>query len=303
VVRELIDVLGVGLIIGPVSSTVTLAVSPICEENGVVLLSPTASAPQITTAGAYIFRNYPSDILEGTAMANFARDLGLERVAVFSVANEYGAGLRDVFTGEFESRFRRIVENVEFPEGRPGEIAGEIEALKGEPPDGIYIAAYVQDVADLIRRIREASLPSVVLTTSSVSDDELVRSAGAAAENLVFPRSSTFDPASDAPEVRAFVAAYAERYGESPDSFAAYGYDALKLLRLAMEKVGSTHPRDVGRGLSAISDYQGPTGRLAFEEHGDVIQYPRLYVIRSGRAVAYDRFRDEGGALQVPGRS
>jgi branched-chain amino acid transport system substrate-binding protein len=304
VARSLVEEQGVGLIIGAVSSTVTLAISPICEEHKVVLLSPTASAPQITTAGDYIFRNYPSDILEGTAMANFARDLGLERVAVFAVANEYGAGLVDVFTGEFESRFRQIVRRVDFPEGRPESVASEVEALRSQPPDGIYIAAYVRDVAELIKRIRKAGLPSIILTSSSVTDAELVQLAGMAAEDLVFPRSSTFDPDSDSPTVRSFIEAYRERYGdERPDSFAAHGYDALKLLLLGMQKVGSTYPRDVARGLGAINDYEGPTGRLAFEEHGDVIQYPRLYVIRHGRAVPYDRFRNEGGSLQVPGRS
>ena len=109
-VETLINENGVRLIIGAVSSSVALKIAPICEENEVVLLSPTASSPKITDAGEYIFRNYPSDILEGTSMADFARDLGLERLVVFAVNNEFGHGLKDVFVEKYPSKFRAILE-------------------------------------------------------------------------------------------------------------------------------------------------------------------------------------------------
>ena len=78
VTQELISQEGVRIIIGGISSPVTLAIALICEEKRTILISPSSSAPEITEAGNYIYRNYPSDILEGTAMAKFARDLGLE---------------------------------------------------------------------------------------------------------------------------------------------------------------------------------------------------------------------------------
>jgi len=302
VTQELIDQVGVGAIIGAVSSSVTLAIAPICEAEKVILLSPTASTPDITQAGYYIFRTYPSDILEGTAMANFARDLGVERMAIFAVDNEFGAGLKDVFAGEFESRFRKIVKSVSFMEGEAAGLSAEFEALKEEKPDGIYIVAYVEDVAAIVQQARDAGLDSVILTTSSVSDADLVDLVGAAAENIVFPRASTFEFDSDKPEVRQFVADYRKKYGEDPDDFAAHGYDAIKVLLEGMQKGKSTHPDNIKVGLLAVSDYDGPSGRVAFDEHGDIIQYPRLFVIRQGRAIPYDRFKEEGGSLPVPGQ-
>ena len=302
VTQELIDDVGVGAIIGAVSSSVTLAIAPICEAEKVILLSPTASTPDITQAGYYIFRTYPSDILEGTAMANFARDLGVERMAIFAVDNAFGAGLKDVFAGEFESRFRKIVKSVSFTEGEAAGLSAEFEALKEEKPDGIYIVAYVEDVAVIVQEARDAGLDSVILTTSSVSDADLVDLVGGAAENIVFPRASTFEFDSEKPEVRQFVQAYRKRYGEDPDDFAAHGYDAIKVLLEGMQKGKSTHPDNIKVGLLAVSDYDGPSGRVAFDEHGDIIQYPRLFVIRQGRAIPYDRFKEEGGSLPVPGQ-
>jgi branched-chain amino acid transport system substrate-binding protein len=102
--------------------------------------------------------------------------------------------------------------------------------------------------------------------------------------------------------VQHFVQAYRAKYGEDPDHFAANGYDSLKVLLEGMEKGKSTHPDNIKVGLLAVSDYEGPSGRVAFDEHGDIIQYPRLFVIRQGRAIPYDRFKEEGGSLSVPGQ-
>jgi branched-chain amino acid transport system substrate-binding protein len=58
VVQELIEQEGVKIVIGAVSSPVTLSIAPICQDKRIVLLSPSSSAPNITEAGDYIFRNY-----------------------------------------------------------------------------------------------------------------------------------------------------------------------------------------------------------------------------------------------------
>jgi len=299
-VADLISEFDVGLIIGAVSSSVTLAIAPMCEQDGVVLLSPTASAPQLTDAGSYIFRNYPSDVLEGTAMARFARDLGVERLALFAVDNEFGEGLKRVFAPEFESRFRAIVATIDFQEGQAAGLGGRIAALADARPDGIYVVGYIDDVASIVRQVRDAGLESVVLATSSTNAVDLVEKIGAAAENVVLPRSSSFDSESDDPAVQAFVATYREKYGEDPDDFAARGYDAAKLLLIAMQQGGSAHPDAVKTGLSGIDDYHGASGRVALDEHGDAVQYPRLYVIRQGREIPYDRFKEEGGSFDLP---
>ena len=103
---DLIENEGVDIIIGAVSSPVTLEIAPLCEEQEVLLLSPSSSAPRISEAGEYIFRNYPSDILEGTAMADFAQGSWVRRVVIIALDNEFGSGLSEVFTRRFESKSR-----------------------------------------------------------------------------------------------------------------------------------------------------------------------------------------------------
>jgi branched-chain amino acid transport system substrate-binding protein len=299
-VRELVEKEGVSTVLGAVSSTVTLRLAPYCERNHVVLISPSASAPQLTEAGEYVFRTYPSDVLEGTSMADFARDLGLDRVAVLAVDNEYGASLSRAFTERLTASGGSVVASLTFPEGDHRAIASAVAALPGLAPRGVYIPAYVSDLASALKLLRETRLRPIVLGTS-VAAPELIRAAGPAAENLVFPMSD-FDPTADSAGVRSFAAAFAARFAAEPDVYAAHAYDTVRILAMAAARAGSWNADDIRDALLRIDNYEGATGRLAFDRKGDVVQYPRLYVVRGGQLVAYDRFVESGGALPIPGR-
>jgi len=298
--RELVEHERVSAVLGAVSSTVTLRLAPYCERQRVVLISPSASAPQLTEAGEYIFRAFPSDVLEGSSMADFARDLGLDRVAVLAVENEYGLSLARVFAERFRASGGSLVASLTFPEGNAAAIADAVAALPGLAPRGLYIPAYVGDLATALMRLRETNLRPIVLGTSSAAPD-LLRAAGPAAENLVFPMPS-FDPTADSAGVRAFTAAFGARYAIEPDVYAAHAYDTVRVLAAAVTLAGSWDSDEIRDALLHIDNYEGATGRLAFDRKGDVVQYPRLYVVRGGLFVPYDRFVESGGALPVPGR-
>ncbi len=293
--QELIEQEGVRLIIGAISSPVTLAIAPLCERKEVILFSPSSSAPDISEAGEYIYRNYPSDILEGTSMAKFARDLGLERLAIFALDNEFGAGLKRVFTKQYESKFREVVLTCDFADGETARFKEQLPKIRKLNPDGIYIISYVNDLAELLKVLHDSGVKAVLMGSGSVTED-LVRLAGPAAENLVYPQPS-FDVESRNPAVASFVEAYRSKYGEDPDIYAAHGYDALKLLAQAIENGGSAHPDNVRIGFSSIKNYEGAAGRTAFDENGDVVRYPRMFIIRNGKSVPYETFVEEGGSL------
>lgn len=303
VTRELIEDEGLRTIIGAVTSTVTLAIAKVCEDKRTVLLSPTASTPALTDAGMYIFRNYPSDILEGTSMADFARDLGLEKVVVFAVNDPWGAGLKEVFSEKFKSRFREVQQVFEFDSSLEGldELVDQAVALD---PEGIYIIAYVREAAEILKRLHAKKAKAVMMGTASITED-VVSLVGqvAAAEQLVYPQPP-FDVDSTDEEVRGFVEAYRAKYGENPDTFAAHGYDSMRLIAMAIDLGGgSMHPDNVREGLQSIDNYKGASGTLGFDINGDVVQYPRLFIIHKGKPVPYERFIEEGGSLAIAGRS
>jgi branched-chain amino acid transport system substrate-binding protein len=288
-------------VLGAVSSTVTLRLAPYCERRRVVLISPSASSPALTEAGEYVFRTYPSDVLEGASMADFARDLGLDRVAVLAVDDAYGESLSRVFAERLRAAGGSVVASMTFPEGDAAAIADAVAALSGLAPTGLYVPADAGDLGTALTLLRSTNLRPIVLGTSAAATAELIRDAGPAAENLVFPMPS-FDPDADSAGVHAFTTGFRERYKTEPDVYAAHAYDAVRLLAAAADRAGSWDADEIRDALLRIDSYDGATGRLAFDPNGDVVQYPRLYVVRGGQFVAYDRFVESGGALPVPGR-
>jgi len=296
VTTELIEEEGINAIIGAVSSTVTLAIAPICEKAGVVLLSPTSSANSISDAGDWIWRNYPADQIEGTAMAKFAKEeVGAEKVVIFALKSEWGRGLSDVFTQQYEGRFRKVEKRFEFDESTMDQLAGWVEEAKGMEPDAVYVVAYDQELIQLLQLFDTAGLDAVRMSTAAVTAD-IGRRAGATAENMVYPQI-VFDLESREPAVEGFITAYRKKYDEDPDIYAAHGYDAVKLMAEAIRTAGSMHPRSIRQGLSGIENFDGAAGRTSFDSNGDVVRYPRIFIIRDGTPIPYDKLKDQGGSL------
>jgi branched-chain amino acid transport system substrate-binding protein len=297
-VNDLISNEGVKVIIGAVSSPVTLEIAPICEKKEVLLLSPTSSAPRISEAGEFIFRNYPSDILEGTAMADFARRLGVRRVAIFALDNEFGSGLAEVFTRRFESKSRRVVKTFRITEEDKASFPDMIQEIKEQEPQGVYLVAYEEIMTELLEQLQAAGCKGLKMGSGAVTED-LIERAGEAAEHLVYPQP-VFEPDSDDPAVKAFVEAFRAKYSREPDIYAAHGYDALKLIVQAMRNTGFALTDEVRRGLHGLKDFSGAAGRTEFDERGDVVRYPKIFVINEGSSVPYETFEEAGGELSIP---
>ncbi len=296
VTTELIEKHGVHAIIGAVSSTVTLAIAPICEKAGVVLLSPTASANSISNAGDWIWRNYPSDQIEGTAMAKFAKEeIGAETVVIFAEKSEWGKSLTDVFTAQYEGRFRRVEKRFDFDETMMDQVDAWVQETKAIGPDAVYVIAYDRELIPLLKKFEAAGLEAVRMSTSSVTAD-IVKLAGKSAENIVYPQV-VLDLESKEPAVAQFISAYRTKYGEDPDIYAAHGYDAVKLMAAAITAAGSMHPRSIRQGLSGIENFDGAAGRTSFDSNGDVVRYPRIFIVRDGSPLPYDKVKDQGGSL------
>jgi branched-chain amino acid transport system substrate-binding protein len=122
-------------------------------------------------------------------------------------------------------------------------------------------------------------------------DPKLLEVAGPAAEGAVFSYP-TFDTKSSQPLIAEFVKAYQAKFGAEPDAFAAQGYDAYRVMEKALAGGPAKNGPDIARRLREIGTYEGPGGRISFDQFGDVQKPLRLITVRDGK------FVDEGGVLQ-----
>ena len=160
-------------------------------------------------------------------------------------------------------------------------------------------------MAALLKEIRKRSISGRILSTSSIGSSRALEEAGEAAEGVIYP-ATVFDPESDDPDVARFVRDFRARYGADPDLYAAHGYDAVMVAAAAMQKAGGPVPERIARELLAIRDFHGASGILSFDPEGDVVQYPRAFIVHAGRSRLFadylEEMREKQEASKPPGR-
>lgn len=277
---------GVVATIGADVSDVTLAIAPHFQEAQQILLSPSSSSPKLTSAGDFIYRNFPSDDLEALNVADYIfNKAGQREAAVIGDQSEFGLGQKSAFIQRFRLLGGRDVGQESFPANATDEqIAQAVRAIASAP--AIYIAAYSEDTARVAVALRAAGSTAALFGSGAVLPEALLAAGGEAVDGLAFPRPS-FDPDSTETHVRSFVRAYEERYGTVPDTYAAHGYDAVKILAQAVQEAG-TDPGELRFYLNSMNPYDGVTGSTDFDDNGDVRKFHRMFRIEGGTVVALD---------------
>lgn len=278
--------------IGGVTSAEALAMIKIADQANQVLLSPSASQPQLTGISSNFFRVFPSDFAEGTVMAKYAFDTLKVKTAVILAKQEtYAKGIQQVFDEEFKKKGGQVLELIEFPANTTDFLAlvDRVATLK---PDAAYVAAYANELAMIIPQLRSEGFAGYILTTSSFATADGIQKTGPAAEGVLFTQSA-FDLDEKSPDqVKSFAAAYSAKYGTAPDLYAAHGYDAMMVLAEALRQGGKTTSA-FWKGMRSVHEYPGVTGTFQFDEKGDVQKFPHVYVVRDGRAVDVEKERQK----------
>jgi len=282
--QEAFDGTGYAAIGGVMSAEAALMV-PIAEQANKVLISPSASDPDLTkTGGRYFFRVFPSDFDEGNRLAKFAvQDLKLETVAILGAESEFGSSVQRFFKSSFESEGGEVLATLGYAQGSAdwAALAAQAIALK---PQGIYLADLAPGVVQLINALREAGFKGALLTSSAFSDPQSVATVGG---DGIYLTRVAFEADSTDPVVQAFSQRYRDQYGEAPGLFAAHGFDAMMVIGEGLKQAGGDPPNRFWQRLRSLRDFQGATGPIQFDESGDVQKFPQVYLVQEGKMVSY----------------
>lgn len=283
---------GVPAVIGGVTTQEALAMVEVAEQEDRVLLSPSASSPLLTGISTNFFRVFPSDFVEGTKMGHFATEtLRAETVVIAAAESQYAKGIQQVFQQAVERNGGQVLEVIEYPRNTD-DLAGVVDRMMTLGPDAVYLADYADGLVILIRGLEERGYEGHMLTTSSIATPEVVEQIGAAASGVIFTQSN-YDVSSDAPQVQELVQAFEAQYDRTPDLYAAHGYDAMRVYAHALAQGGGRRPNEFWQGMRSINNFPGVTGPIQFDEQGDVQKFPRVYVVRDGGIIDYERILEE----------
>ena len=196
----------VKFIIGGACSGETLGFTTLTGENQVLSISPSATSPAVTDAGAYVFRTAPSDALAGSIAANYAfTDLGAKTAAIIYETTDYAQGLEKTFKETFTALGGEVVIDEGFATGDK-DFTAQVLKTKNKMPDVVYVVPQSPATGILvIKQLKSTNVTSALLTAEVLASDTVL------ADNEVFLDGLTaIEPFYDqtAAKAAAFLASY-----------------------------------------------------------------------------------------------
>jgi branched-chain amino acid transport system substrate-binding protein len=271
-------------VLGAFGSSSTLAIAPIAENHGIVLISPTASSPDISNSGQFIFRTWPSDSVEVETMMQSIKTFAPEvrTIAVVAVQNDYGTAVLPFIRAATKSAGLTIVREERFPPGTT-DFRVMLENLKTIEPDAIYFVGYYSEIGLALRQARAVGVKSRMLSVAACEDNNLIEVAGDAAEGLVYTRPAR-SPASHDPQIAKFILEFQAQKNREPSIVARQAYDAARLLMDGIDS-GATTSEALRRYLAEVRNFQGAGTQFSFDKNGDAIVPITLATVENGAFV------------------
>ncbi|MBV02758.1 MAG: branched-chain amino acid ABC transporter substrate-binding protein [Rhodobacteraceae bacterium] len=243
-----------GIVGGDCSGVTGAMLQNVARPNGIVMVSPSATSPALSTAedDGLFFRTSPSDARQGQVMTEIILERGINTVAVTYQNSDYGKGLADAFESAFVAAGGTVTINLAHEDGK-ADYSAEVGSLASAGGEMLVVAGYIDQGG---KGIVQASLDTGAFDLFHFPD-------GMISVNLEtnfgsdVNGSSGQHPGTDSPGA-ASVAAMGEANGfDGTSPFAPESYDAAALIMLAMQAAGSSSSADYKSKIIDVANAPG----------------------------------------------
>ena len=243
-----------GIVGGDCSGVTGAMLQNVARPNGIVMISPSATSPALSTAedDGLFFRTSPSDARQGQVMTEIIMERGINSVAVTYTNSDYGKGLADAFESAFVAAGGTVTINLAHEDGK-AYYSAEVGALAAAGGELLVVAGYVDQGGDGIMR---ASIDTGAFDLYHFPDGMISTNLEDNFGNDI-NGSQGQHPGTDSPGA-ASVAAMGEANGfDGSSPFAPESYDAAALIMLAMQAAGSSSSADYASKVMDVANAPG----------------------------------------------
>ncbi len=258
---------GINILVGPVSSSVAEAILPYINKEKIFTISPAASSPRLSGRSIYFVRNWPSDIAEATAIANYMIDSSrVNNLGIIYVNNDYGIGLNNEIQKVFKAKGGNILISEKY-DLKATDFKNIINKLKRfKDLQAIYVGGY-KEIGMIIKQIKEANINVKIFACSNFNDPETQSLASVAAKGVVYALPEFYNNSNF---FNNFVLNFKNKYGYTPSLFEANGYDAVKIIYQSYKKTVNHTPQEIAKYVKMNKFSNLAVGTLKFDASGDV---------------------------------
>ena len=285
-------------IIGCNWSSHSLAVAKVAQREGIPMISNISIHPDVTLTGNYIYRICFTDIIQGKAMASFARNTLKARTGILFVDlnNEYGIVLSEQFKNFFEASGGLILARLEYKNNSDllhfHQLVSQAKKLK---PDVVFIPGFVES-GIIIREMSRAGISAIPLGGDGWGFNDFFKAGGSELKQGYYCTHWSRQDSS-APSLEYLAHRQNKKEVWASEILAV---DAVNLLAHAIQKAGTATDRSkIRETLSRTKDFQGISGTIYFDKNGDPIKNVIIVKIHNGSPLFHSRFNlDQDGKIR-----
>lgn len=279
------------IIIGDVCSSVTLAMQPLAEEAGVLLVNAASSNPMITyKAGVggfkWTFRNYPTDEARAAIVLEHAvKGRNLKSFAVLSVDSDYGRGAIN-FTKKYLPRYpdAKILSEDYYKEAET-DFRPVLSKIRASGAQAIIMYGQADTTPIVARQMLEMGLAGKVALVGNGEFNTAKTIAAAPSVMNGSIEAAAWLPEWTSARSQKFVDEYKKAYGgEMPNNHAYTHWETTHLVAAAIKAANSLKNEDIRNALSKIT-YDSAMGKVTFDDHNQAVLPMVLLEVADGKPV------------------
>ena len=275
---------GMNVFLGGVLSGETASVVAAAKADDMFIMETTGSADKCIDGNDKAFRICFYDSYQGTAAADYLKDNALaDEVGVFYQSdNDYSAGLYNAFVAECEKTGVTIKETQTFTTATNTDFSTQVNALVNSGVKVVFIPIYAEEASTFLTQAKGKFAEDVYFFGADGLDGILgkVSQDVTIADNVLMMTPFAADSA--AANVQAFVSAYQANYNATPDQFAADAYDAVYVVKAAVEAAGgSTSGAELAAVMTSLT-VEGVTGTMTWNADGNTNKAASAILYKDG---------------------
>ena len=284
---------GMQALLGTVTTQPCLTVAPETAADNMFLLTPSASAADVIKEDN-AFQVCFTDPNQGVASADYIAENGLAtKIAIiYDSSDAYSSGVHDKFKEEAATKGLEIVADEAFTADNKTDFSVQVQKAKSSGAELVFLPIYYSEANLIIQEMNKQGCTASIFGCDGL--DGLLTIEGA--DTSLFEGVMLLTPfAADAQDEKTqnFVSKYEEKYGETPNQFAADAYDGVYAILAACEQGGVTADMDASAVCDALKvamtqiSVDGLTGEgMKWEATGEVNKAPRAVKIQNGAYTA-----------------
>jgi branched-chain amino acid transport system substrate-binding protein len=288
IVRKFVTQDKVVAIIGDLTSSATLEGGPIAQAAKIPMVTPLATNPKVTEIGDYIFRVCFIDEFQGRVMARFAlENMKSQKAAILTdTKQDYSVGLSGFFKETFVKDGGSVVREQSYSSGDTV-FRAQLTSIQAARPDVVFLPGYYPEVGIILKQARQLGITVPFIGCEAWDSPTLLQVAGKAADGCYF--SNQFSAGDPSPVVQAFGKVYREKFGTSPDNFAALGYDAANVIVDAIKRAKSTDSAAIRDAIAQTKEFPGVSGAITIDAQRNASKPAVILAIREQQVQYFEK--------------